>query len=313
MKFSSKIPANLPTGTRLIDYLSQRFTYHTREEWIEGIKRGKVMLDGLYPYLKDILKPGMVLDYDPGEFEEPPANLNYSIIYEDEWLLGVNKPANLLVHRAGRSFKNNLIYQLRHVHQPPYETAHTIHRLDRDTSGVILVAKNTDVRAEVGKQFLEANIEKEYIAIVHGIPDLAIHSQICLPIGKAQLSEVSYKFGVNPDGKHATTNIKQSVNLGENFAILTVMPLTGRTHQIRIHLAAIGHTIVGDKLYGMKEEEYLKWRDNPQDKEFNILFSRHALHCRRMSFFHPYLKKTLTIEAEMPEDMVELCEKLRGM
>lgn len=310
MKFNSKIPNNIPANTKLIDYLIQRFTYHSRDEWIEKIKRGKVMLDDRFPFINDLVKGGMDLVYDPGEFEEPPANLNYSIIFEDEWFLGVNKPANLLVHRAGRSFKNNLIYQIRHVHEPPFPTAHTIHRLDRDTSGVILIAKNAQARAEVGKQFLQNNVEKEYLAIVHGLPDITGFQEISLPIGKSAISEISYKFAVDPNGKPAVTLIKDCRPLGPEHSLLTVKPLTGRTHQIRIHLAAIGHTIVGDKLYGMSEEAYKTWRDNPEMRNDKLLFPRHALHCRMMSFFHPYTNQNITIEAEMPQDMIELSEKL---
>lgn len=311
MKFNSKVPSNIAPGTKLIDYLVQRFTYHSRDEWVEKIKRGKVMLDDRYPLVKERINPGMMIVYDPGDFQEPPANLDYSIIFEDEWFLGINKPANLLVHRAGKSFRNNLIYQLRHVHQPPYSTAHTVHRLDRDTSGVILVAKTPTARAEVGKQFLESQIDKEYVAIVHGIPDISIHREICLPIGKSKSSEIAYKFGVDPEGKEALTLLKQCTALGSCHSMLIVKPLTGRTHQIRIHLAAIGHKIVGDKLYGMNEEDYIRWRDKPEERNDELLFPRHALHCRMMSFFHPYIKQTVSLEAELPQDMLELAEDLK--
>jgi len=314
MKFNSKVPTNIAPGTRLIDYLVQRFTYHSRDEWVEKIKRGKVMLDERYPQLKEKISPGMMIIYDPGDFEEPPANLDYSIIYEDEWLLGINKPSNLLVHRAGKSFRNNLIYQLRHVHQPPFSTAHTVHRLDRDTSGVILVAKTAKARAEIGKQFLESQIDKEYVAIVHGIPDISIHREICLPIGKSKTSEIAYKFGVDPEeGKEAITLLKECVALGSCHSMLIVKPLTGRTHQIRIHLAAIGHKIVGDKLYGMSEEDYIKWRERPEERIDELQFPRHALHCRMMSFFHPYIKKIVSLKAELPEDMLGLAEKLKKL
>ncbi len=311
MKFNSKVPANIAPGTRLIDYLVQRFTYHSRDEWVEKIKRGKVMLNERYPQLKERINPGMMIVYDPGDFEEPPANLDYSIIFEDEWFLGINKPANLLVHRAGKSFRNNLIYQLRHVHQPPFSTAHTVHRLDRDTSGVILVAKTAKARAEVGKQFLESQIDKEYVAIVQGIPDISIHREICLPIGKSKSSEIVYKFGVDPEGKEALTLLKECTALGSCHSMLIVKPLTGRTHQIRIHLAAIGHKIVGDKLYGMNEEDYIRWRDKPEERTDELQFPRHALHCRMMSFFHPYIKQTVSLKAELPKDMLDLAEKLK--
>ena len=131
---------------------------------------------------------------------------------------------------------------------------------------MVLVAKTAKARAEIGKQFLESQIDKEYVAIVQGIPDISIHREVCLSIGKSVTSEITYKFGVDPQGKEATTLLKECVALGSCHSMLIVKPLTGRTHQIRIHLAAIGHTIVGDKLYGMNEEDYIRWRDRPEEK-----------------------------------------------
>ena len=176
---------------------------------------------------------------------------------------------------------------------------------------MVLVAKTAKARAEIGKQFLESQIDKEYVAIVQGIPDISIHREVCLSIGKSVTSEITYKFGVDPQGKEATTLLKECVALGSCHSMLIVKPLTGRTHQIRIHLAAIGHTIVGDKLYGMNEEDYIRWRDRPEERNDELQFPRHALHCRMMSFFHPYTKQTVTLEAELPKDMLELAEKLK--
>ncbi|NLE01318.1 MAG: RluA family pseudouridine synthase [Fibrobacter sp.] len=309
MKFTSKIPSNISPKTTLAQYLAQRFTYHSIGEWNELITNGQVLLNNSKVSASSLISAGMIIEYDPGDFEEPDADLNYKIIFEDDWFIGISKPGNLLVHRAGRSFRNNLIYQLRFVHQPAYKNAHTTHRLDRDTSGVVLIAKTSEARAAIGLQFAAGEVKKEYIAIVHGIPDSSIE-RISFPIGKTINSAISYKYCVDPSGKEAITIVKSVHRLGESFAELLLQPLTGRTHQIRIHCAAIGHPIVGDKLYGLSEEAYLTWRDNPQSVSTGLLFHRHALHCRSLTFFHPYLKRECTVVADLPEDMSVLAVSL---
>jgi RluA family pseudouridine synthase len=308
MKFRSVIPGNIPPGTDLVFYLSKRFTYHTKEEWAGILESGSVELDGHRAGAEEKVFPGSVIIYDPGEFQEPPADLSYRIIYEDEWFIGVSKPGNLLVHRAGKSFRNNLIYQLRHVHEPPYPLAHAAHRLDRDTSGVVLIAKSSSVRAEAGRLFAEGLVEKEYVAIVHNLFDSRI-KKISLPLKKDMLSSISYKVGVDLDGKKAVTDILGVTAIGNRHSLITVRPLTGRTHQIRIHLAAVGNGIVGDKLYGMSEDSYKRWRENPS--AHTLSFHRHALHCRLISFIHPFTNTRCVIECDMPDDMKGLLEELR--
>lgn len=309
MKFSSKIPPNIIPGTLLSQYLAIRFTYHSISDWERIILEGKVVIDGKLADIDSKITPGTIIEYDAGEFQEPPADLNYSIVYEDQWILGVNKPANLLVHRAGASFRNNLIYQLRYVHQPLYPNAHTIHRLDRDTSGVLLVAKNSEIHAVMGKIFADGEIEKKYVAIVKGLPDKEL-KRMEFPIAKKLSSAIDYKFHVDPQGKPAVTLISNCRPLGSSFAMVDLMPLTGRTHQIRVHLAYCGYPIVGDKLYGLSDDEYLRWRDKPTEYKPVLPFGRHALHCKSVSFKHPYLSKEVTIEAPLPEDMRKLVVEL---
>ena len=309
MRFSSKVPVNIRPGTDLVAYLAQRFTYHTLERWLEVIENGSVMLEDRVADAKDTVLPGAIITYDPGEFEEPPANLGYDIIYEDEWFLGIFKPGNLLVHRAGKSFKNNLIYQLRHVHQPSFDDVHAVNRLDRDTSGVVLVAKNSEARAAAGMLFADKAVEKEYVAIVRGTPGLST-TVISMPIGKDKSSSISYKFCIDDNGKESITEIKSCEPVGRFYSQLTVSPLTGRTHQIRVHLAAMGNPVVGDKLYGLSEEEYLRWRENPVKLPPRLLFYRQALHCRSISFQHPYLGKECNIQSHIPGDMADLRSRL---
>lgn len=116
--------------------------HYDRDQWRMRIAQGRVTRNGRIATITDEIDPGDRISYDAGDFDEPDADLDYRIINEDPWLLGIDKPGNLLVHRAGKSFRNNLIYQLRYVHEPPFPAAQTIHRLDRDTSGVVLAAKN---------------------------------------------------------------------------------------------------------------------------------------------------------------------------
>jgi RluA family pseudouridine synthase len=297
------VPLSVRKGTLLPDYLAERFTYYSRNEWLSRITAGRVRRNGLLATAGETVAPKDRVAYDAGEFEEPRADLGYRIFYEDDWLLAVDKPGNLLVHRAGRSFRNNLMYQLRFVHQPPFPNAHPVHRLDRETSGVVLVARSPEVRATLGKVLAEGRFEKTYFAIVRGAP---AKQDVNLPIGRKELSAVSYKYGVDPAGKAATTRIIDARPIGSAYSLVTAQPITGRTHQIRIHLAAIGAPVVGDKLYGLSEEEYLAWRDDPESYKEKLPFHRHALHCASLAFIHPYTKKPLKIEAPMPQDMLGL-------
>jgi RluA family pseudouridine synthase len=305
MIFTSTVPLSIRKGTPLADYLAARFTYYSQSEWLERIAEGRVQRNGTAAAAGDTVAPKDSVAYDAGEFEEPAADLGYRIICQDDWLLGIDKPGNLLVHRAGRSFRNNLMYQLRFVREPRLPDAHPVHRLDRDTSGVVLVAKSAAARAALGKVLAEGNMEKMYYALVTGAPE---KRDIDLPIGRKDLSAISYKYGVDPAGKTALTRIIGVRPAGSAHSLVTVQPVTGRTHQIRIHLAAIGAPVVGDKLYGMSEKEYLAWRENPELNSGTLPFHRHALHCASLSFVHPYTKKPLKIEAPMPRDMQDLLD-----
>jgi 23S rRNA pseudouridine1911/1915/1917 synthase len=308
MIFSSVVSPAFRKAVGIVDYLAGRFTYHDREGWRGRIAAGAVTCNGRVANEGAMVAAGDTISYDAGEFEEPAADLSYRVIYEDEWLLGVDKPGNLLVHRAGRSFRNNLIYQLRFVHVPPCAAAHVIHRLDRDTSGVVLVAKNAAVKAAMGLEFAGGRVKKRYRAIVHGCPAVR---EIDYCIGKLPGSAISYKYGVDPAGKSALTRITASRPLGSPaaHALLTVEPLTGRTHQIRVHCVAIGSPIVGDKLYGLSEDAYLAWRKNPSGSMHPLEFHRHALHCASLLFTHPFTKKECLIEAAMPADMKALAAR----
>ncbi len=309
MIISSSVPQAY-NGFSIPDYLTGRFTYLSKEEWLKRITEGRVYCNDIPSGVDTIIEADDVIAYDMPEFTEPPADLSYSIVHEDEWLLGINKPGNLLVHHRGKSFKSNLIYHIRYVHNPPFEKAGIVNRLDRETSGVVIVAKNREALVAMNRVLASRKVVKEYRAIVKGSPK-PDSGTIDMPIGRVSNSKVGYRYGVNGEkAKNAVTGYETLQRIGESYSLLRLVPETGRTHQLRVHMAATGHVIVGDKLYGMEDDEFIEWRRDPDNFKGKLVFHRQALHCFRMSFIHPYTEKECTISAPLPEDMQQLMQEI---
>ncbi len=308
MNLYSEVSTAFPRETPVARYLATRFTYFDYDKWLVRMAEGRIQRNGFPALAGDTVSPGDIVSYDAGEFEEPAADLSYRITWEDSWFLCIDKPGNLLVHRAGISFHNNLMHQLRHVHSPAFPSAHPVHRLDRETSGALMVGKTREARIALGREFDAGRVEKCYYAIVHGI---APKGTIELSIGKLENSSIPYKFGVIESGKACCTKVIATEALSGEYSLVTLQPLTGRTHQLRVHLAAIGHPVVGDKLYGQSEADYLAWRDDKTRGPDPLWFPRQALHCTAMAFMHPYSRTRCTIEVPMREDMQGLIELLR--
>ena len=200
------------------------------------------------------------------------------IIYEDDYLIVLNKP-------QGMTTQGTLCYDINHLYYfvkqylKGYAGLH--HRLDRDTSGLVLFTKKKEVNKKVADLFKNREIKKTYIAIVYG--KLTEEMKIQVPIGRIPESEPK-KWWVNmPNSKEAITVVKPAKNF-KNFTLVEAMPLTGRTHQIRVHLASAGYPILGDKFY------------NPEDSTGYSLM----LHCKKLEFLHPITEKKVTIESDMP-------------
>ena len=209
-----------------------------------------------------------------------PVNIPIDILLEDEDIIVLNKPANMPVHPSGThktdTLANGVIY-----HTGKKEVIHIITRLDRETSGVVLIAKNPRAASMLTEDIKKGKIDKEYIAIVNGVPEPS-RDVISAPIKKKESRGI--KRCVAEGGKEAVT-LYQLMEKSDDFSLVKLSPITGRTHQLRVHMSYIGNPIYGDSMYGAKQSG-----------------ERTRLHCHRITFAHPVTGEKILVEAEIPED-----------
>ncbi|MCP4372308.1 MAG: RluA family pseudouridine synthase [Deltaproteobacteria bacterium] len=238
-----------------------------------------------------------------------PEPIEIEILFEDEHLIVINKRAGIVVHPAPGHYSGTLVNALLH-HCPDIGTISgeirpgIVHRLDKDTSGTLVIAKSSIIHEALSKQFKSRTIKKEYLALVHG--EMAFDSgSINLPIGRhpvhrKQMSTKSKK------GREAETlwEIRERF---KNATFIKIQLKTGRTHQIRVHCAAINHPVVGDRVYGTKKvESNLLNRFGIKEK-----VKRQMLHAWHLKIFHPALQKEMSFESPIPQDMKECIKTLQ--
>lgn len=265
------------------------------------IKDGLVLVNG------KVIKPGftlsigdkIVVNLASKEELDPlkPVKLPLDIIYEDDELIVINKPKGLVVHPSN-TFKettlvSGLLYhtnRLSQYNQDPFRPG-ILHRIDKDTSGLLLVTKTDKAHKILASDLKKHAIKREYQAIVQGVLE---HKEgvIDVPIGRHE--KVRTKMAATPHGKHAVTHFNV-LKTFKNHTLLHLKLETGRTHQIRVHLAYIGHPIVGDPLYGPKS---------------NVLDSGQLLHAFKLEFVHPITKKVMALEAPLPPTFINYLNEL---
>jgi len=300
---------------RLDKYLCGRFSHFSRTRLQKLIKEQGVNVNGRPAKPSYQLRAGDEIDLilPPRPIRELiPENIPLDVLYEDDYLIVINKQADLIVHPA-RGYKhgtlvNALVYHYQKLSKGSDDwRPGIVHRLDRNTTGVLVVAKDDTSHWKLSRQFADRKTRKTYLAIVHGTPALRADC-INQPLGVHPF--IREKFAIRPDiGKEAIT-IYEVLEAFRGYSLLKLDLKTGRTHQIRVHLSWMKHPIVADDLYGGKVVYPWQIEDREPAPE-NPLMARTALHAWRLELTHPATGEPMTFEAPLPADMQAFLDALR--
>ncbi len=292
------------SGANLIlaDYLAGRFTYRSRSEWCERIVSGEITLNGLTVSPETRLALHDQLEYRPGDIVEPPADLDYRIIYEDEQIAVIDKPGNLCMHPAGPFFKHTLW----HLLCSKYGNIHFVNRLDRETSGLLLAAKDP----KSAKRLSKSITAKRYQVIVHGnFPENLSAAGFLQSANSIVRKKRRFIFEMPdaPPFENAGTDFRK-IAFANDLSLVEATLHTGRMHQIRATLHSLGYPVAGDKLYGLDENFYLKQRNGElsADDRQKLLISRQALHSSFLEFIHPATGEKIAFSAALPDELSQL-------
>jgi len=300
---------------RLDKYLHGRFSNLSRRFLQDAIKQGTVTVNGKIgkPSLK--LSPGDQISLtlpEPPSKDIPPEEIPLEIIHEDSDLIVLNKQPGMLVHPARGNTHGTLVNALTYYSDQLSSglgefRPGIVHRLDRDTTGVMIVTKNNSAQWKIARQFELRQVNKTYLAIVHGTPELDA-DRIKVPLGIHP--KIREKYAIRPEiGKEAIT-FYEVLESFRGFSLLKLTPKTGRTHQIRVHLSYIKHPIVADDMYDGKLVYPWQLADAEPAVEEPII-SRVALHAFAIEFKHPKTEEMVRFEAPLPKDMQTLLNALR--
>jgi len=280
-------------AARLDRWLAEQWPQFSRARWQKAIAAGLVRVNGTVARASDAVEAGDVIDAAPPPAAEPPAHaaaedIPLEIIYEDDDLLCLNKPPGLVVHPAAGHWQGTLVNAILHHCADVSDGGHPlrpgiVHRLDKDTSGCILVAKNDAAHTALARQFADRTAQKTYLAVVRGRPR-ATSGVVNGAIARHPVHRQRMAISRHPSARAAETTWKVLHSAG-NLSLLECRPKTGRTHQIRVHLKHLGHPIAGDRVYGGGAD-----------------FPRQLLHAWKIAVDHPSTGKRLEFSAPVPDD-----------
>ncbi len=303
------------TERRLDKYLHGRFRNLSRHFLQDAIRAGAVKVNGKPVKPSFRLSHGDVIDLvipEPPSKDIEPEDIPLDILYEDDDLIILNKPADLIVHPARGNTRGTLVNALAHYSNRLSSglgefRPGIVHRLDRDTTGVMVVTKHDGAQWRIAKQFETRQVSKTYLAIVHGTPELHA-DRISAPLGVHPT--IREKYAIRPEiGKEAITYY-EVLEAFRGFSLLKLEPHTGRTHQIRVHLSYLKHPIVADDMYGGRLVYPWQLADAEPAVEDPVI-TRCALHAWTLEFNHPTTEQRVKFEAPLPADMHTLLDLLR--
>lgn len=303
-------------GTRLDRFLGERVPDRSRSALAKACAAGHVRVGGRVSAASRKLKAGdEVLAELPPADDGPlrPEAIPLSVLHEDESVLVLDKPSGLVVHPGAGIREGTLVNAL--LHHLGDELAGVgaegrpglVHRLDRGTSGVLVVAKTARAHAELSRQFADREVEKDYLALALGAPREE-QGVVDAPIGRSPGRRT--RMSVREDGRRARSRWKLLERFGRHAAWLEVRIETGRTHQVRVHLAHVGLPLAGDASYGGRRAQAVS---EPRVRALLTRVARPALHAWRLAFRHPESGERVLFEAPLPEDLASLLERLRGL
>jgi len=302
------IPEHLD-NKRLDQAVAEIFPEYSRGRLQIWIKAGQITVDGKMLRPRDKIHTGQHIEINPivepvETWQAQPIPLN--IIYEDKDIIVINKPAGLVVHpAAGRPHSTMLNALLHHASElANLPRAGIIHRLDKDTSGLLVVAKNLKAHTKLVAELQERNITREYEAIVNGV--MTAGGTINAPIGRHPRNRK--RMAVITSGKSAITHYRVIKRFRAHTHIKVILE-TGRTHQIRVHMAYIHYPIVGDQIYGGRQK--VPTGINEELKQHLQNFKRQALHAKRLGLTHPVTGKQIEWQVPLPKDMQQLLKMLK--
>jgi 23S rRNA pseudouridine1911/1915/1917 synthase len=305
-------------GWRLDLFLAHHFPSYSRVHLRRVITACGVRVDDRGGKPSYRLRPGqrvsIVLPEIPREAPQP-ENIPLEILYDDDWLAAVNKPPGMVVHPARGHWSGTLASAVQHHFGGKLSTAGgparpgIVHRLDRDTSGVIVVAKNDQAHGNLATQFQDRLVEKEYFAIVAGSPHLD-RDRIDEPIGFHPHEREKMAIRRDHALSRSAETFYEVLERFDGFAAVRIVPKTGRTHQIRVHLGHVGCPVLCDRQYGGRSR-ITRGEIRRDLHDTLVLLDRQALHARRLKIAHPSTGKPLEFEAPLPGDIQAVLDELR--
>ncbi|MBK9404353.1 MAG: RluA family pseudouridine synthase [Ignavibacteria bacterium] len=316
---------NVVVKQRIDKYIAQFIENASRTKVQKSINLGSVTVNGELVKSNYIVKPDDEIEIEletPDKKDVLAENIPLDIIFEDNFLMVINKPPGMVVHPAYKNYSGTLVNALMFYSAQKndtlsdlsgFERAGIVHRLDKDTSGLIVVAKDEVTHRKLSEQFFHHTIEREYNAIVWGKLK-SKKGEISNRLGRDKRDRKKVAVLKNDDekGKLSITNYE----VLEEYEFLSLLKLnlkTGRTHQIRVHMSHSGHPVFGDETYGGREPHSVNLTSNIKSQIKNLLelIPRQSLHARVLGFIHPHTKESLRFDSELPDDMKQILERVK--